>query len=127
MSRINNPNQNHHRISRREWEANNVRAANRLRSGVSRSRSRNNGNAGNGRGGGSNSQRHHGRDLLIATGKLVDRRIEEYPNQGLSKVDERLYCQPCDKFIHHKKTNVRRHIGMSSVSVQQMSFFVFLV
>ena len=101
MSRINNPNQNHHRISRREREANNVQAANRLRSGVSRSRSRNNGNADNGRGGRANSQRHHGRDLLIATGKLVDKRIEEYPNQGLSKVDEMLYCQPCDKFIHY--------------------------
>ena len=43
---------------------------------------------------------------------------EIYPNQGLSKVDERLHCQPYDEFIHHKKTNVRRHIGMLSVYVQ---------
>ena len=55
----------------------------------------------------------------------MDRRTEESRDQGLAKVDERLYCQPCEKFIHHKKTTVKRHLGMLSVYILHSSFHVF--
>ena len=68
------------------------------------------------------SRHHHGRDLQIATGNLVDERMKEYPGQGLAKVDDELYCQPFEKFINHKKTMVKRHLGMLYISIFHFTF-----
>ena len=120
MSRMNNPNHNHQ--SDRDRNRNNRIAAQRLRgrrnsnnnnSSRSRSRSRNNNNNDRTR----CSQRHQGRDLILATDRLINLRVEQYPNDSLTNLNGRLYCQACEKFINHKCTTTKRHLGIQFVFV----------
>ena len=150
MSRVNNPSRNRNRSGdhgHQDRQQHNEDQARRLRNGVirsrsrSRSRNRTNSNSNNSNRNNANdsnvsrsrincnasdgSRRHHGRDLQLATGNLVDKRIEEYPGQGLAKVDDKLYCQPCEKFINHKATTVKRHLGMLYISILRFVFVSF--
>ena len=111
MSRVNDPNRNHNRHPERDRRRRNEEAIRRLRTGSrSRSRSRNRNGRRNHNNG--SSQRHHGRDLLLATDNLIELRIEQFPDNSFAKLNSNLYCQACDKILNPKKTNVRRHIGL---------------
>eukprot|EP01084_Bolivina_argentea_P132311 233498_1 len=54
---------------------------------------------------------HQGRRLQN-TESLAHRRIREYPNEGFCITQrDRLFCQPCNKYVSTKKFDAKRHVG----------------
>ena len=59
-----------------------------------------------------NNQAHQGRNLLKATGGLIERRIADCEGQSFCNLKGKLYCQACKKEVSTKKSDALRHCGM---------------
>lgn len=59
-------------------------------------------------------QAHQGRSLQFTESAHM-KRLRENPNQGLTLIQNKLYCQPCKKFILPRTNAVQRHCGTEVV------------
>ena len=59
-------------------------------------------------------QAHQGRSLQFTESAHM-KRLRENPNQGLTLIQNKLYCQPCKKFITPRTNAVQRHCGTEVV------------
>ena len=78
---------------------------NRGRRGRGRGRAR-------GRGRERRSQAPQGRNLMQVN-TLLDKRLQEYPNQSFTKYQNKLLCQACNVFIDFTRNSTcKRHCGL---------------
>ena len=58
------------------------------------------------------STAHQGRDLQEKRHPLVQKRVQEFPNQSLQdEGNGKVYCQACNKSIGAEISTVKRHLG----------------
>ena len=56
-------------------------------------------------------KKRQGRDLKIANTQLIEKRIQQWPQQSFVEEDDRLCCQACKAHVHVAATTVKRHLG----------------